>query len=147
MVIAAGRAAVTKEMLGTGKHMATLDKAWVAHFTLQAFHHGLGIGGDQFRRFAVTLVSPAPAIVLCNRKRRGEYPVNAGSAHHFSSRRADFFQQGPIVCSAKANVMGKEHRACDVVVPVNRIGPPDHWDGEVAIRVVHTFRVKIIGEL
>ncbi len=121
LVLAVPGSAVAQVMLGRGQHGRRRTE-----LTLEAAHHRFAIGPNQVGIGAVAFVRASPARVLHDRERRREGPGDTGGAHLLGSHVADTLHQRRVMRSAEPDIVREKRCAVDIVVPVDRVGSPDH---------------------
>ena len=136
LVVAAG-AAVAEEMLGGRDDVPRPHEVRGAGGSLQPFDHRARIVGNDRRCLRIAFVGAAPAVVLHDRKRRREAPVDPGRGGLGRGRRADAADEAGVVRVAEPDVVRKQRRSDDVVVAVDGVGAPDHGNGRPAVGARH----------
>ena len=138
-------AAVGEEVLGRGDDLVARQQVRLIGRTLQPANHGPDIGRDKLGVGRIALVRTAPAIVLRHRHRRRESPFLSGDAHFLRGRGADLLDQRRVAHRAEADVVGKDRRADDVGMAVDRVDTPDDGDADAALRCIDGGEIERVG--
>ena len=100
-------------------------------FALQTHSHGTGIGGRNFRLFAIALITPAPVYVARRGEGRTKSPVDAGDRRLLGGGLADPPDKVRIARRPQADIVRKERCAPYLVVTVHRINAHQQGNGLV----------------
>ena len=118
LVHAVGRAAVANEMFRAGEHRRGRGGQLRP---LKPLHRGEAQFRHQRGMVAVTFVGAPPAFVLRHGDARREGPADARAGDLLGGDAFGAFHQPGIMRGPQADMMGENHRALDVVVPVDGV--------------------------
>ncbi len=135
-LIAAPGAAVSQKVLGRGNDVRGVQKLRRPDRPLQTHHHLRGVVAHDFGIFGVALVGAAPPIVPHDSERGAERPVEAGGTDLDGRDLPDPSDELRVACRPEPDVMGEDCCPDYVVVPVDRVRPPDRRDRMLAMRGV-----------
>src|SRR5579883_858157 len=139
LVHAVLRSAIPDVMLGRTKDEVALGQA-----RLKSADRGAAEPRDQAWVLSKTLVGAPPTFVPgdCDTWRKG--PMHARAGHFFRGNPGRLLDQAGVMRRAQPDVVGKHHRAVDVVVPVNSINSINEGNPKSGFqRPVLVFRTRL----
>src|SRR5690606_9531573 len=125
---APGSPSVADKMLGTGQGGVGMVQRRLAVPVLHAANIGRAVGGQQLRVFAEALIGAPPAYVLGDGDTEGKVPVDVRGDKLAGDDAGDGLDEIRVASCAKSDVVRKNRRTVDVVVPVYRVHAIDERD-------------------